>query len=412
MTIPAIPRASVESSLRRTLYHTLHPGSRSVSARVVRGLVMAMVVIGVSGIIIASDSTAGNRDGALVAIVLAGFTLEYLLRQWVAPEQNLIETEAWDLEATGEAPPQVSSRRARWRWARSPLGIIDLLAVIPIPIAWGCGVDLALAELLGVLWVFKLARYSPGLTVLGRVIQIEREPLLSVLYAFFVVLLCAAVLIHLVEGPVQPEFFGTVPKALWWAVVTLTTTGYGDEVPVTALGRLIGGVVMMGGVAVVGLWAGLLATGFSQEMRRREFLKTWDLVSKVPFFRNVGAGTIAAVARCLRPREVAAGAVITRRGDPGDCMYFIVSGRVEVRIVPAPLILTDGDFFGEIALLTGGRRTATAAAVADCLLLLLDIADFRELVASHPALGQAIEAEGQRRMQRWSGRVESRDDKA
>ena len=94
-----------------------------------------------------------------------------------------------------------------------------------------------------------------------------------------------------------------------------------------SLGRMLAGIVMVSGILVFALWAGILATGYAEETRRREFLRTWDLVAKVPFFHKIGASVIADVARLLRPREYPAGAVIVRRGEPGDCMYFVASAR-------------------------------------------------------------------------------------
>lgn len=199
------------------------------------------------------------------------------------------------------------------------------------------------------------------------------------------------------EGARQPAAFGTIPDALWWTIVTLTTTGYGDEIPVTLPGRILAGLVMVCGIGVFALWAGILATGFAQEQRRREFLRTWDLVAKVPFFRDIGAAAIAEIARLLRPREVGTGTVVVRRGDPGDCMYFIVEGEIEVQIDP-PLRLGAGTFFSEIALITGAPRTATAMAAEPCTLLILDIVDFRQLAAHHPALEQVIRDEAERRL--------------
>src|SRR5271165_5735408 len=172
----------------------------------------------------------------------------------------------------------------------------------------------------------------------------------------------------------------------------------GDVVPITPLGRMLGGVVMMSGIIVFALWAGILATGFAEETRRREFLRTWDLVAKVPFFHDIGASIIADVARLLRPREYPAGAVIFRRGEHGDCMYFIASGEVEIRLAPDPIYLGAGQFFGEIALLTGGPRTATVVAACASTLLLLDIADFRDLVGRQPDLARIINEEAERRL--------------
>jgi len=155
---------------------------------------------------------------------------------------------------------------------------------------------------------------------------------------------------------------------------------------------------MICGITVFGLLAGILATGFSSELRRRDFLRNWDLVAQVPFLRDVGPGAIADLANILRPREVPARAVIARRGQPGDCMYFIVQGEVEAMVQPQSHIMGPGDFFGEIALLTGGPRTATIMTLTQCRLLVLDIADFRAIAASRPALLAVIQGEADRRL--------------
>jgi voltage-gated potassium channel len=146
------------------------------------------------------------------------------------------------------------------------------------------------------------------------------------------------------------------------------------------------------------LWAGILATGFAEETRRREFLRTWDLVAKVPFFHDIGASTIADVARLLRPRQYPAGAIIVHRGESGDCMYFVAAGEVEIRLSSEPIRLGPGEFFGEIALLTGGPRTATVVAVERCTLLILDIVDFRQLIGRQPELARIIHEEAERRL--------------
>jgi voltage-gated potassium channel len=100
----------------------------------------------------------------------------------------------------------------------------------------------------------------------------------------------------------------------------------------------------------------------------------------------------------LRPRDYPAGAVICRLGEPGDCMYFIASGTVEIQVSPAPLRLGSEQFFGEIALLTGAPRNATVVAVEPCTLLRLDIADFHALMAHRPELARVIKKEAERRL--------------
>src|SRR5262249_20970242 len=159
-----------------------------------------------------------------------------------------------------------------------------------------------------------------------------------------------------------------------------TTTGYGDVVPQTVLGKMLAGVVMISGIAVIALWAGILATGYFEETRRREFLRRWDLVAQVPFFHDVGAAILADVAQLVRPRDYPAGAVIVRRGERGDCMYFVASGELEIPGRRERIFYGPGDFFGEVALLTGDPRNATIVAVTQCTLLRLDIVDFRQLL--------------------------------
>jgi voltage-gated potassium channel len=283
------------------------------------------------------------------------------------------------------------------RYLISGRGVVDLMAVAPIPIALAAGIPGETAWLLASLWVFKLAAAVPGLTMLGRIIKLEARPLASVLIIFLIIVLLAAVALHLLERAGQPERFGSLPLSVWWAVTTLTTTGYGDAVPETFLGRLIAGAVMIGGLGVFGLWTGILATGFAAEHRRREFIRNWDLVTAVPFLRNLDAPAIIELTRMLRHLDLPGHSVVVRRGREGDCMYFIATGEVEVQVEPRPVRLGAGSFFGEFALLDGGPRTATVATTMPSTLLVLDVTDFRAFTAHHPELARQVELESKRR---------------
>jgi voltage-gated potassium channel len=369
------------------LYQILQPETRALPARIFRGVHHAMVAAGI-GIMLA-DTVAEWREvygGALEAgfqVVCAFFFAEYILRLMAAPG------------APGAA--HRGKWRARLAWAKSLGGTFDFLGALP-------GVlDIVFspryASLFGFIWAFKLVRYSPGLASLERVISNARHALLSVLLGFGILLLLAASLVYLLERTSQPDVFGSIPAALWWAIVTMTTTGYGDVVPQTALGRMLAGIVMVSGILVFALWAGILATGYAEETRRREFLRTWDLVAKVPFFHDVGAAVIADVTQLLRPRDYPAGAVIMRRGERGDCMYFVASGALEIRGRPESISYEPGDFFGELALLTGDPRNATIVATKPCTLLRLDIVDFRQLLGRQPDLARVIHDEAERRLE-------------
>jgi len=283
-------------------------------------------------------------------------------------------------------------------YLRTPAGIIDVLSVIPVPLALLCGLAPQTAWLFAALWVLKLTQDSPGFAQIGRVFVVEAKALASVLVLFLIVLFLASAAMHVLERQGQPEAFGTLPAALWWAVVTLTTTGYGDEVPRTGLGHLLGSVVMVCGIATFGLWTGILATGFAAESRRRNFIQTWDLVSKVPFLQTLDPSAITEITHMMRRVEVPARTAVIRRGKVGDCMYFIAEGEVEVDVEPAPVRLGVGAFFGELALLGDLIRTANVSTTRDSTLLVLDLADFRTVMAHHSELARAIDAEANRRL--------------
>lgn len=363
----------------------LDPDSSDREARSFRLLHHTLVALGIA--VLLADTVQPIREqyeilldiGFLVVSLF--FVLEYALRFIIAPV----------------APG--SEHRPAWRthlsWALSGGGLLDLAAALPIVLTL---VEHEPAILASGIWIFKYLRYSPGLASLRRVIAHARDALLSVLLGFVIVLLTAANLAYLLERNANPEAFGSIPAALWWAIVTLTTTGYGDVVPTTPAGRLLAGIVMISGILVFALWAGILATGYAQESRRLQFLRTWELVAAVPFFHDLGASMISEVASLLRPRDYPTGATIIRKGERGECMFFIVDGDVEILLAPHPVVLGSGHFFGELALLTRAPRNATVLARKSCTLLSLDVVDFHELLGRRPELARAIRAEAARRL--------------
>jgi voltage-gated potassium channel len=370
---------------REQLRTIMRPESQAPPARLWRGVHHATTAAGIGVVLAATVAEWREEHAALIDggfyLVSAFFLAEYLARLVAAP-----------------ADPRAADRTAwqgRWAYVASLGGAFDLFGALPGLLHAVLGTPDAI--LFGVAWVFKLVRYTPGLAGLQRVVSRARQSLFSVLLGFAVVLLSSASLEYLIERQAAPDKFGSIPAALWWAIETVTTTGYGDSVPGTPSGRILAGAVMVCGILVLALSAGILATGFAEEMRRYAFLRTWRIVAKVPFFRQVGASVIAEVAWLLRPLNFPAGAVVVRRGERGECMYFIATGAVEIRLPGAPLRLAEGDFFGEIALLTGAPRNATVVAVEAATLLRLDIAEFRELMGRRPDLARVIlEAAGRR----------------
>ena len=284
-----------------------------------------------------------------------------------------------------------------WTYALSGRGLVDAAAAAAIPLALILGTNPKSAWLLGIFWMLKVVPGISGLRQLRRVLVLESRPLLSVLVIFLMVLFMASVAVHFLERDVQPTSFGSVPATLWWAVATLTTTGYGDVVPVTPLGRLVAALVMICGLGVFGLWTGILATGFAAETRRDNFLKTWESVTKVPFFATLGPAAIADVTQMLRTMDLPARTTIIRKGQTGDCMYFIAAGEVEVDLPGKKVRLGEGAFFGEMALLGNNLRSANITTTRVSKLLVLDLVDFRLLMARHPDLAETIDAEARRR---------------
>ncbi len=341
-----------------------------------RHLVLAVALVAMSAMTVPSFKGAAAWLGVCLWICYFFFAFEWLSRLWSAARSEGVNS-----------------------YIFSAHGIVDAAAVLPIPIALAFGLPAATAWLFAGLWILKLAPDIPGLMQLRRVLVLEAKPLASVLFIFLALLFLAATSVHVLEREGQPESFGSLPSALWWAVVTLTTTGYGDAVPQTALGRLIAGLVMICGVGVFGLWTGILATGFAAESRRHNFIQTWNLVSSVPFFHCLDPAGITEITHMLRRWEVPEATTVIRRGKVADCMYFIASGEVLIELPNKQVNLGTGAFFGEMALLGNAIRSANVVTTLPTTLLILDLADFRTLAAHHPQLAAAVAEEARRRAQ-------------
>jgi voltage-gated potassium channel len=353
---------------------------------------MFLVVVNVLGILSVSAGTVDSLspDTRIIAAVITAFVAvvffcEYVARLWVAPEIPNFEAG--------------SDFRARLKWMVSLEGIIDLVAVIPaLALVYGSTrLGAESASMFVLLWVMKFATQAPGVELIARVVRQEGSALSAAAALFAIVLFSAATIAHWLESEKQPEAFGNIPASLWWAMVTLTTTGYGDVVPLTPGGRIVGGLVMLCGIAVLALLAGILATGFSAEVRRREFMRIWELVARVPFFSEVGAIAMSDIVERLRSRSYPPGVTVIHKGEAGDSMYFIVQGKVGVKLGSRMKKLRDVEFFGEMALLDRKPRSADVVTLKASTVLILNVADFYQLAGQQPQLIAAIEAEAKRR---------------
>jgi voltage-gated potassium channel len=172
--------------------------------------------------------------------------------------------------------------------------------------------------------------------------------------------------------------------------VTLATVGYGDVVPVTGPGKIASGFVIIAGLIFFALPIAIIASSFLAEMRRRDFNISYAMVARVPLFATLDAIAISELASMLKARKLPVGAVIVRKGDEGESMFFIAQGRVEVVVPSGEVMLQAGDFFGEMAVIGRVKRSATVIARDACELLVLDAADLLRLMDQNPLVEAAL----------------------
>lgn len=187
-----------------------------------------------------------------ISIVI--FSAEYLLRIWSIAEKD----------------PFHSAWRNRLTWLKSGGAIIDLLAILPAYLNFFVHFDLRFLRILRLLRLLKLTRYFVSLQILLRVIEREKGSFQAVIFILFIMIIMAAAGVYLVESHAQPEAFSSIPASMWWAVVTLTTVGYGDVTPITPLGRILGAMITILGVGLAALPAGILANGLAHELEQRK----------------------------------------------------------------------------------------------------------------------------------------------
>jgi voltage-gated potassium channel len=362
--------------LRRRTHEILEQGPfGGATGRAVNQLLVAMIVVNLTATTLQSVPALDARYGTVFKIIewlsLILFTVEYLLRVWIAADYG-------------------EEARARLKYVLSPIGIVDLLAIAPFWIALFSSADLRFLLVFRMVRFLKLARYSPGMRSLLDAVYTERRALFGCLVIIVGATLVAASIMQVVEGEAQPEKFGTIPDAMWWAIVTLATVGYGDVSPITPFGKVLTALYILASLIIIALPVGIVATAFASEIHRRDFVVTWSMVARVPLFAGLSAADIADISRLLRAQTVEGGTMIVRRGESGDSMYFIGNGEVEVELPRERVRLGVGDFFGEVAVLGRARRMATVTAVVRTNLLILDAQDLEALMEREKRIAERI----------------------
>ncbi len=366
--------------LRHRVHVILDGGGNDATVRFVHRLLIALVLLSVVSVVMESVPEYGRRFHSIFSLIeyiaVTGFTIEYLLRLWSAPDY----TPYTDRSATG----------ARLAFIVSGSAIIDFLTILPFYLSLVIPADLRVMVLLRLLRFFKLARYSAGIRTMVAVMEAERKALIATSILLFGAVLFSATAMHIAERAAQPDNFGSIPAAMWWAIVTITTVGYGDVTPITLAGRIIASLTMVTGYVMLGLPVGIVATAFTEEIHRRQFVVTWSMVASVPLFRTLDASVIAEIMRYLSAQSVPPGRMIVRRGEPAQSMYFIAEGEVEVELPGEPVRLGVGQFFGEMAILHKTLRTASVRSVEPTKLLVLDAYDLKSLIERNPQVGETI----------------------
>jgi len=317
-----------------------------------------------------------NDEHWVVLICSCLFGLEFGLRLWAAPE----------IDENGQVDHEPGQRST---YLLSFIGVVDLLCWTPVILlpAIGTGDWLAVLQMIP---LFKLGRYIPGLELVGTVLRNESRLLLATLSSLTVLVPVMSTLVYVCEHDAQPEVFRSIPHALWWGIVTMTTSGYGDMVPVTLPGRALAGLAMLVGIAMLAMPVGIIANGFANEVRRRELLANYRLVSSLPLFRDLDAHCIADIASLLRPQVMPARSAVLTRGEIASSMYFIIEGEVEVQVAAEPVLLGPGEFFGEGALIENRPRKATIRTRKTCRFLVLELTDFHALTERQPEILKRI----------------------
>ncbi len=194
-------------------------------------------------------------------LVLWIFTIEFALRFWSEGEN-----------------PEHKGFLGRLKFLATPLAIADVLAFLPellmmvfMPAVGGA--SLRLLRALRLFRLFKLARYVPAFGIVGAAVKRAAPPLFAALCVAAAQVYVAALLLYTIEGDDKPQQFGSITRALWWAVVTLTTVGYGDVYPDTVLGRVAAAMVAVAGIGIVAMPTGILASSFAEEFRERHEAK-------------------------------------------------------------------------------------------------------------------------------------------
>lgn len=230
------------------------------ASKVVDYLMLLLICLNILAVIIGSIQSVQSEFGYYLNLFegfsVFIFTIEYLLRIWSCVSEQRFQ----------------SPILGRIKWMLSPMALIDLLAILPFYIPFFT-IDLRfmrIFRLFRIIRILKLARYYQSLQLIKTVILTKKEELILSLVSMLVLLIFASTFIYYCENEAQPEAYPNIPAAMWWAVVTLTTVGYGDVYPITVVGKLFAALIAIAGVGMVALPTGIIGAGFIEEIQKQK----------------------------------------------------------------------------------------------------------------------------------------------
>lgn len=368
-------------SLRRRVYDIIEGGQGETrESQIFDAVIVTLIVLNVAAMVLETVPSIRQSYGFWLSTfetaVVAMFTAEYALRLWSCVESPFLT--------------RIAPLRARLSLARSPALIIDLLAILPYYLNELLPFNLGVLRMLRLLRFFKLSRYSPAMSTLIRVIENERKPLLGAALLLLTAILFASTFMYYAEGTAQPESFGTIPAAAWWAITTLSTVGYGDVTPVTALGRFFAGLTMVMGLCILALPVAIISTGFAQEVHRRDFVVNWSLMSRVPMLAGLDASEAAEIMPLLHAHNFPPNAELVRKGAIADALFFVASGNVNEHRDDGKCSYCTGDVIGAAAMLSNTAYTSNVYTASRCRVLKLHKYDFDRIEAQFPQVAARI----------------------
>ena len=252
------------------------------------------------------------------------FATEYVLRVWACVDLR--------------EPSYRDPLWGRLRYMRSFFAVVDLVSVLPAIVGFFGAADLRVLRLLRLLRMLKLVRHSTTFGLLFAVLREERQSISALLFVLLLTVTIAGSLMFMIENERQPEVFTSIPVAMWWAIETLTTVGYGDIVPMTAAGRVIGGVVSIVGIGTLALFSGLITVGFLDQLRnyREQHAKPHVVIaeSSIAIVQNFA---VPEVERCVRGRDHAGRLSALRGGHRQERRRTSPRRRISSRVMPSRL---------------------------------------------------------------------------